>query len=217
MDVLGSLGYIGQDLQFLDSERFAYISGKSICVHDITKGPRDMIWKVERSINNFSVHQEKRLIAVSSPFPDAEVEVLSTENFAAKFTLRNPLLAAIVHVSFSVNGDYLFALSDQSDHRLLVWAISDSSRTLIISQKLNLCYRKILPNPCDVDSFCVFGDDGISIGKIRNILDQFSVSMDDIFVSDQIPVQEMSIAPYKLVEWLTLNRLLLGVIIGTIF
>jgi hypothetical protein len=54
-DVVGCLGYSGQDIQFLDSERFGFVTGRGIFIYDVKKGPREMIWSVKapNSANRF--------------------------------------------------------------------------------------------------------------------------------------------------------------------
>ena len=101
MDIVGSIGYIGQEVTFLDAERFAYITGNSIYINNIGKGPRDMIWRVEGGLSCFSANYETQMIALAPKIPSQPLEVLGIQDPSKNFSLENPSGAAIINLSFS--------------------------------------------------------------------------------------------------------------------
>lgn len=210
MDVVGSIGYIGQQISFLDAERFAYVSGKSLCLHEITKGPRDILWQNEDGVGFFCVNSKIQLMAIAPVVHGSRIDVVSSDNFTLKFSIENPTDVAIMYMAFSAVGDKLIALSDHADHRVLVWNIGSSSAELILSDKLEASYRECCFDPTSSDSFCMYGYDNISIGTIRNILGTFSLAIDPIPLTGNHLPSDDSLQGFQIVLWLPLKRLLVG-------
>ena len=115
MDVIGAYGYLGQPLEFLGPEKFGYISGNGICVHDTNSGPREIIWRQETGIRAFKFDPNSSRIAICHEASVMSVELLFLNGHTLSCMLPNPSRTKILDVSFSFEGDRIVGISDYLD------------------------------------------------------------------------------------------------------
>lgn len=221
MDVVGSLGYIGQDISFVDSERFAYITGNALCIYDTTKGPRDMHWKMDSGLSCFATCLETQCLAITpASANNNDVLLVSSSDQNVKATLSNPTQAPLIFMCFSREGDKLYGISDTTDHQLLVWSISGNISRLLLSKKLPQKSIRCAVNPCNANHICMFGDDGTIVGIMSEVLGVYTVKFDsiDLDVGITSPAGEpVAVSTLKFVLWTPQNRILIADKAGSIF
>lgn len=156
-DVHACLGYHGEDIVFVKPDQFAYISGNGVCLMDVSKGPRDIIWRPELGISKFVTHlSTNRMVLVPKMALGASLEVVDLTDLAAvgssstssssaismttagfshhhhrenHISLKNPTEAKIVDVAFTRTGDRLYAITGDLDPKLICWDTSPTSDT----------------------------------------------------------------------------------------
>lgn len=220
MDVVGSVGYFGQQICFIDAERFGYLTGRSVCVYDTVKGPREMIWRLETGILQFSVNNETQQMAIASARAGSNLEVLNVTDFSLAITLNNQTSSALVHTCFSRLNGKIFAITDIADHRILMWNISGPD--VVINHKLDGVYHTCVVNPCDSNMVCLFGAEGLTVGNVSDVLEKSFVTFTHVtlensseYVDHEINVSTISNVNFAL--WLPNNHLLVANSVGHIF
>jgi WD40 repeat protein/uncharacterized membrane protein YgcG len=213
MDVVGALGYVGQDLKFIDGERFAFRTGNSLCIYDTAKGPREMVWKMETGVSSFCTNVETQSIAYA-PASTAtfDVELVSVGDQSTRATLENPSKTPVIDMCFSREGDKLYAVTDSTNPHVLVWSIGAQCR-LLISKKVDFNCSRCECNPCNPNQLCLFGPSGLMTGTINEILGAHTIKLetislgDAVVLGDQTDVQTSNPVP-AVVVWIPLNRIL---------
>ena len=229
MDLVETVGYIGQELHFLDESTFAFQVGNGIALYDTAKGIKEIMWKFAiddkgeevLGIKAFCVNWEKKLFAVAKKGGVLEVYNLifsegSTTVSSRVFTMTTESLGGnatidIESLSFSWNGDRIYALTGVMKSYLLIWELSDgvgSETELVVSHKLSQTFTKVIPNPVQPDFFALHSKSRgvVQVGYINEILRTFSIKM--------LPVEpELDAVAKKKVNfalWLPGTSLLLG-------
>ena len=223
MDVVGSLGYIGQDIKFVDVDRFAFKTGNSLCIYDTSKGPREMVWKMESGVNCFSTNPEIQSMAITpTSSGNNDVEIVNVVDQTTRAVLENPTQSPIIALCFSRDGEKIYGITDIANHYLLVWNISLSARLLVCSKLPHNCSRCSV-NPCNANQICLQGETGLVLGQMNKILENFIIKFDFVTLIDQSIVLETSDQLTKVKKcvqfatWIPLDRLLVGDNGGSIF
>jgi WD40 repeat protein len=205
VDVVGCLGYNGQEIFFLDSDRFGYIAGRGVCVYDINKGPREMIWSNKsrtnanstfgqndaddsisgdyKGIRKVAINFENKIIALCYRVSGGtgSIDILKLNDQSLLCTAMNPTSADIVDLKFSRQGDRLFAITaaNTGDHKILIWKLTGSKVDLLLTSKLSVVCKYCVVNPCDSNYFILYGDDSSSVivGVVTEILGHFSLKI----------------------------------------
>ena len=215
-----SLGYIGQEIHYLDNEKVAFVTGRGLCIYDVNKGPRDIIWQ---NIRKIAVNHVLKVYVFISYDPNEKIGLFSISDQSNLQNTKNPSSAELINVSFSRSGNRMYALSGSIDHRVLIWNVSTDHMKLIISYSLSSVSRYFIPNPCDENYFVVFGDDGLSFGLVSEIFGEYSCRVHSIVLDgESIPSEDLDdSAQIKnkilFIVWLTGNRFLAGTSQGFLF
>lgn len=238
MDIVSSLGYIGQELFYLSPERFATITGNSICIYDSIKGPRDLIWQTENGIQTISINTTTESMAIASIKSSESIQVINYNDQTLLYNLENPTNSLIIKIQFSRNGDRIYALSDKINHQLLIWGITLGINTtrLLLSISLEYICTTLTLNPCNCDQLFLYGEDGLIYGTISEILGTFSMKKEVIKLNydtnnydsyDPINEREITVGNSQglarkpdsitFAVWLPFSRLLLSTTDGDIF
>jgi len=219
-DIVGVLGYEGQDVCFLESDYYAYATGKSCFVMDINKGPREMLWRVESGIACIASHVGLQLMAIAPVNVNMGVEIVkfSTQTVLAAISL--PCTGQVVDMAFSRSGERLYLLTDSSDHKVIAWNLV--SKQIVFVESLKTEFRRIVVNPGDEGVFALFGEEGVNIGIVTEIMGSFSVKLlpltiepdlrfDDMEVSEDVKLQAMAISnSITFVVWAPFDYLIIG-------
>ena len=205
VDVVGCLGYSGQEIFFLDSERFGYIAGRGVCVYDVNKGPREMIWSYKsrtnanstfgkndtddsisgdyKGIRKVAINFENKIVALCYRVSGGtgSIDILKLNDQSLICTAVNPTSADIVDLKFSRQGDRLFAITaaNTGDHKILIWKLTGTKVDLLLTSKLSVVCKYCVVNPCDNNYFVLYGDDSstVIVGVVTEILGQFSLKL----------------------------------------
>ncbi|KAJ1410674.1 hypothetical protein B484DRAFT_187343, partial [Ochromonadaceae sp. CCMP2298] len=224
MDVVGTLGYLGQEIHFLDAERYAYKTGNSVCIYDTTKGPREMIWKMENGVSCVAACFESQSMVFAPSAAGCPLEVVNSADQQPRITLDNPIPAAVIYTAFNREGDKVFGITDITDHRLLVWSTGHIGPAgLLLNKPLDLNVKRVSVNPCG-NNICLQGEGGVSLGALSEVMGHFSVKFTPIDLEQPPPggpeEEEHSEEVSKAVNfalWLPQNRLLVGTGSGGVF
>jgi len=244
MDVIGSFGYVGQQIQFIDAERFAYQTGNAICIYDTSKGPREMVWRMEHGVSCFATDFETGCMIYAPSTSTEQIEIVNAADQTNRNSLSNPIPVPVVYMCISREGDKVFGISNTTDHSLLVWSSGHTTSggsekpRLLLAKKLEQNYRRCSVNPTNANYVCLEGDYGISVGILNEVMGNFSVKFSPIELllpepdvdSPETNIAENSISREKMSEteiaanktinfsiWLPQNRLLVGTRAGTIY
>jgi WD40 repeat protein len=222
MDIIGAIGYSGQDFVMLEQDTFGYITGKGICIVSIATGPKEMIWRTETGISRIASHRLSHRIAIVPELARYDVEVIDLLGVDAVISLRNPSSAKIVDVDFSRDGEHIFAISSSLNPKVFAWNLK--TRQLIFMSDLPVNLVKITVCPADRTKFALSGDEGLYLGSIVEIMGVSTVKYDKIIldsaesvINDKDPVRSRSgAAPRALLTsitfavWAPFNRLFIG-------
>lgn len=215
MDVVGTISYIGQQINFLDQERFAFLAGNGIAFYDTTKGPRDILWNFAGEdkpdsigIKTFGVNWERQLMAVARKGGLLEILSLSPNDNSASvdsslfcqmstaaISTDDDVAVDIEHVSFSLDGTRIYVLTGMMNRQLLIWRVPDSTGgtpVLILNYKLSSSFDVCVPNPCNSDYFYLQSttDKSVAVGFVNEILKTFSVKLSSVAINVPIDVPE---------------------------
>lgn len=223
MDVVGSLGYIGQTLNFIDGERFAYLTGNALCIYDTTKGPREMLWKMEKGLACFAACLNTQSMIFTSSLPSADsstnIEVVNTADQSVKGELYNPTACPVLFLAFSREGDKIYGITGTSDHRLLVWSSGNEPR-LLVNKELPRSFSSCSSNPCNSNQIILSGDDGIMVGTMSEVLGNYSIKLEEVDLDESLPLNGDAVPGLRAVSfaiWMPLSRVLIADKAGRIF
>lgn len=164
-DVISYLGYRGDDLIFLDHERYSFVSGRALAVSD-SHGPSDMIWRDE-GISCYTSHVARGWAAFAPSSVGMPVEVIDTHERALVTSFENPAGADIIDIAFSRSGSKLYAISGVRDPKLILWDLDTDK--LVLKMDLKQDYKKIKVNPGDDRMIILYGDNGAQVGLVNEI------------------------------------------------
>ena len=193
------LGYKGQRLGFFDRDEFVTVQGTGLLVTNVDEAaPTNMIWRHESGVNCFAWHGATSRLAIAPAFGSTVVEVVRYElkspgGAGSSATLRVPGIARIIDMVFSRNGERLFALSDASESMALCWDVATGA--LLFSSPLNgVVYSKVAINPGNDTMLCIFGDHGIQVGIISDVLGVFSVRFQPLYIEPEFRFEESEVS-----------------------
>ncbi len=220
MDIVGSLGYIGQTIHFIDGERFAYITGNSLCIYDTTKGPREMLWKTDRGISSFAACMSTQSMIYTPILPSVElqynVEVVNTADQTEKGELLNPAVCPIIYLAFSRDGDKIFGITGTIDHRLLVWS-NGNGFTLLVNKELPKNFLHCSSNPCNSNQVILTGRDGIMVGIVSEVLGTYSLKLEEVDLERVVQGTGEPSSKVPIAIWLPMDRILIIDQVGNTF
>jgi WD40 repeat protein len=172
MDVLGSLGYGGQELVFLSNEEYAYLSGNSVNLVDATKGPRDCVW-CDNDMGHLVSHVDSRRVILVPATTAKDLVVLDGDNLHDTKNIvhmKNITNGIIINVVFSRTGDRIYGLSNELDPCLIVW---DGETYGVIGRLPLPCpFTKCIVNPLDNNKLILIGNSGVYVVTISELLNQ---------------------------------------------
>jgi WD40 repeat protein len=223
VDVVASFGYTGQELNFIDQERFAHSTGKGIYIYDTVKGPREIVWRNEKDLKYFSSNAEASLLVLSFTSHEHKLEIVRLNELTNPIPFENPYKCAITNFDISRTCDKIFGLSDVIDHRLTVWTIDGDAIAngknvaprMVANKKLDFVCRKVVINPCDASHAVLYGNDGIYYASLHELFETYTLKIEKIF-----PVQPKSTGSSEIISfciWLPFNRILAGLDNGTVY
>ena len=218
-DIVSNVGYSGQELTFLTKEAYCFISGKALCIYDINRGPREMIWRPNTGICCIASHIGNEYLALAPMKAGAEIELINFSTQETICALENPCDSEIINMEFSRDGTKLFAVSGISDQRLLCWSIKNSA--LLFSEVLKRHAKKLSINPADSNMIAFHGDQGLCIGTISEISGTYSVrfewasieadARDDYETSDDEKMAASALSnSIMFVKWMPFDFIVLG-------
>eukprot|EP01031_Cornospumella_fuschlensis_P047084 gene47084-57660_t len=174
MDVIASANFVGQEIAFLDNERFAHLSARGLFVYDTAKGPREIVWRHDQGFQCFAVDWESGTTVYAGQLSSDSLEVVKTSEPHQSTFIQNPCKAAIIDLAVSREAEKLYGLSGNTDHKLTVWSLSKVPK-LLVSQKLEIVCKKILVNPVDGNLACVYGADGFRLVSLHEVFGHISL------------------------------------------
>jgi hypothetical protein len=148
MDVVGALGYSGQHLVFFSHGLLAYVTGKCVCIVDVTVGPRELIWRHETGINKVITNTIAQKFAIIPAAPKAPIEIFSIQTMKVICSVENPTNGAIVDAAFSRNGDLLCAMSDALDRNVIVFEVNSQQPLFVYPLTKNFTHVSFNPIFC---------------------------------------------------------------------
>mmetsp|Transcript_8426 Transcript_8426/g.8375 ORF Transcript_8426/g.8375 Transcript_8426/m.8375 type:complete len:1737 (-) Transcript_8426:378-5588(-) len=230
MDIIGAVGYSGQDFVFLGQETFGYITGKSICIVGTSNGPKEMIWRHETGIGRIASHPLSHRIVIAPEIAKFDVEVVDIVGQNPVVFLKNPSTAKILDVTFSRDAELVFAISGSLDPKVFAWDVK--TRELLFVSDLPVNFTNIAVNPADRKKFILSGDEGLYMGTIIETMSVSTIKFDKIdlnspeFITleedDDAVIDETSsvtVAQITLVTfavWAPFNRVFIGTKGGSI-
>ena len=182
MDIIGALGYSGQDIVFLGQDNFGYITGKSIYIVGLAHGPKEMIWRPETGISTISSHILTHRLAIAPEIAKFDVEIVDFLAQQSPIHLINPSSARIIDMTFSRDGEHVFAISSSLDPKVFAWNLKSRSLTFVSDLPAN--FTNIAVNPSDWTKFLLSGDEGLYLGSILEIMGVSSIKYDKIILHD---------------------------------
>jgi len=188
MDVISTLGYTGQKVIYLNDENLLYVTGNGAVVVDLVKGPKDIIWRMDKGISTCLSHIEsKRLViapnVIGSSLEIIDASVTKQSPRAAIMLLENPSMAKIISLSFSRNGNRLIGLSDTLDQHIICWDVD--SGTMLFSSKTSHNMKFCSINPTDDDVIIMHGDNDILKCTVSEVLGEYSAKMEPITLNNE--------------------------------
>ena len=157
MDIIGAIGYSGQDITFLGQDNFGYITGKSIYIVGLAQGPKEMIWRPEGGISTIASHILTHRLAIAPEIAKFDVEIIDFLAQQSPILLKNPSSAKIVGMAFSRDGEYVFAISSSLDSKVFAWHLRSRSLTFVSDLPAN--FASVAVNPADWTKFILSGEE----------------------------------------------------------
>eukprot|EP01039_Chlorochromonas_danica_P000926 gene926-1008_t len=180
MDVVACSTFVGQDLQFIDNERFAHVSARGLCIYDTVKGPRDMIWQHEHGLCCFASHVDSSILIFSGQIASEHLELSRVNDSSSPPTLiPNPCKCAIMKLAISREAERLYGLSGMIDHRLTIWSL-DKIPQALVSEKLDIICSSVTINPSDPNAACIYGGDGLRVAKLYDVFGVKSLQIETV-------------------------------------
>ena len=214
MEVVGVLGYCGEEIGFTDETNFMFASGHGLCIVDVATGPKDICWRSEYGVNKWAAHPLSQQLAIAPKQDVSKVTIISPESGNQnELSLENPTAGLIIAFAFSRDGQYLLGLSDYSDHRIIVWDIHEA--TVLVTAELPIKCKHIAVSPLNYSSSVAYGDEGMVMCQVNEVIDEYGIKF------NQIPILlgphgEQSISSFgvNVVQWLPQNSLLVAATSG---
>lgn len=210
MEVVGVLGYGGEEVGFSDAQQFMFASGHGLCVVDVDTGPKDICWRSENGIQRWAVHAMTQTLVVAPKNDVSKITLMSPNSGSQnERSLDNPSTGCIISFAFSGEGKHLIGLSDHSDHRLIVWDIA--AGCVLVSNLLPMKCKNLSVNPLDFKSCVAYGDEGMTICQVSEVIDEYSVKFEKLPITFG-PHGSVSLASYGVfsVKWLPQSGLLIA-------
>jgi WD40 repeat protein len=180
MEILGTLGYSGEHIEIISPDTLCYRSGNGLCMIDTIKGPKDILWRTEKGISCWSSHQETNQIVIAPNIDGGHLSLYSLTTSQITGTLPNPVGGKIIYFSFSGDGTYLLALSDSTDHKVMMWNTQSSQLLFVLDLFQNLKCEKCLMHPVDNTLFLLYGSEAILSCQIIEILGSYDVKFNQL-------------------------------------
>ena len=180
MDIIGAIGYSGQDIVMLGQDTFGYITGKSICIVGIASGPKEMIWRPEAGIGRIASHLLSHRLVIAPEIAKFDIEVIDFLGIHTAAALRNPSAAKIIDISFSRDGEQVFAISSSLDPKVFAWDLN--TRQVIFVSDLPVNFLNIAVCPADKMKFTLSGDEGLYLGSIVEIMGVSAVKYEKVVI-----------------------------------
>lgn len=227
MDVVACSSFVGQDIAYIDSERFAHATARGLCIYDAVKGPREMIWRHEQGLLCFAADVDSSLLVFSGQTSEQLEMVKVTEAGNGPSTpLPNPCKCAFINLAISSEAQKLYGLSGMVDHRLVIWSL-DKAPKVLVAHKLDVICRKVAVNPVDANLACVYGADGLRLLTLYDVFGQMSLQVDQVreaaldgqtpATGDDINVGERFTTDIAFCTWLPHNRILVVFSSGDVY
>lgn len=221
MDLIASFGYNGQELTFLDAERFSHHNGKGIYMYDINKGPKEVHWRHEKDVRQVCINVEAGLLALSFSTAEQQLEIANLSELSTPTVFENPYNCAITHMDIARTGERLVGISDVTDHRLTIWNLNTDSGVpkVAAAKKLDFIAKKVYFNPCDVNQILIYGNDSVYKAVVHEVFEVYSLKVEKIFPIHPPPVDRMPGASSTILFsiWLPFNRLIVGIENGEVY
>ena len=213
MDILTANGYLGQNIEFIGADKLGYISGIGICIHDLTSGPKEILWRHDYGIKTFKFSPSNSKLVLSHDTNNSNIEVLSCPSFSLICELKNPAIGKIPSLSFSFDGEKLVGLSDYLDHKLIVWDVSNQE--IILTSQLKTIFTTCKVNPINANSISLISSTCIQIAEINEMYGDYSVQFKPIELDSlkNLPEDKQNYNPklpfIQFVDWAPENCLIL--------
>jgi WD40 repeat protein len=230
MDIIGAVGYSGQDFIFLGQETFGYITGKSICIVGTSNGPKEMIWRHETGISRVASHPLNHRLVIAPEIAKFDVEVIDVAGQNPIVFLKNPSTAKILDITFSRDAELVFAISSSLDPKVFAWDLK--SRELIFVSDLPVNFTNIAVNPADRKKFILSGDEGLYMGTIVETMNISAIKYDkidlnspefitpeedeDAVIDENSSVKNAQLTSVTFAVWAPFNRVFIGTKGGSI-
>jgi hypothetical protein len=219
MDVVGALGYSGQHLVFFSHGLLAYVTGKCVCIVDVTVGPRELIWRHETGINKVITNTIAQKFAIIPAAPKAPIEIFSIQTMKVICSVENPTNGAIVDAAFSRNGDLLCAISDALDRNVIVFEVNSQQPLFVYPLTKNFTHVSF--NPIDSNQIFMYGESGVCAGSIQDLLDVHVLKVIDMNYEAKNGASTVTFNEdeYHITcaEWLPNNKVVFGTVSGHLF
>eukprot|EP01033_Poteriospumella_lacustris_P016598 gene16599-11871_t len=137
MDVVASLSYLGQDLCFIDQERYAHAISKGVYIYDTIKGPREIQWRHDKEVRHITANIEKQVMVLSFNGLNQPIEIAKLTDQQNPLFIPNPVQATLVETAISRDGDRLVGLTSVVDHQVIVWELKDNFKSATVLAKKN--------------------------------------------------------------------------------
>eukprot|EP01033_Poteriospumella_lacustris_P015646 gene15646-11195_t len=226
MDVVASLSYLGQDLCFIDQERYAHAISKGVYIYDTIKGPREIQWRHDKEVRHITANIEKQVMVLSFNGLNQPIEIAKLTDQQNPLFIPNPVQATLVETAISRDGDRLVGLTSVVDHQVIVWELKDNfkSATVLAKKKLDFICEHILINPVDPNQICLYGPDCVGYVYFHELFGVHTLKVKKAFPS---PTSKNGISGEKLTDstttvircclWLPNDRLWVALSDGGIY
>lgn len=161
MDIVGTYGYAGQQLWYIDAEKFCYVSGNGIVIVDVS-GPKDIIWRDVNGISAITTHVLQKWLAIAPKTSGLSIEILDGVMQKTLFSLKTPSNVSVVDMAFSKDGARLAALTDITDRRLVLYGVS--AREILHSYALEDSVTRMQFNPGNANLLVLSNAENMFVG-----------------------------------------------------
>eukprot|EP01036_Dinobryon_divergens_P047031 gene47031-62977_t len=129
------------------------------------------------------VSPDKFAFVSASTVDGEDVEIIHYPNQTSLFKLANPTTGKVISLSFSRDGSRLLGISDVTDHKVFVWDVS--SEAILFVANLPSTVKLCAMNPADSSLFVVYGDSGLLVGNINEVMGEFSVKLENLQIEPE--------------------------------
>ena len=92
--------------------------------------------------------------------------------------LTNSTTGVIIDLSFSHDGTRLVGLSDVADHKVMMWDTVTGKEIFCVD--LPASFKAVVVNPGESTNFALYGDEGLYIGYITEIMGESNVRFEKL-------------------------------------